>query len=64
MWVFKLASNLVGKAQQTHAGLCTEDASDYEKVKEAILQRYNIMEESYRQLFRSIQKTSSESTES
>ena len=29
-WVFKLASNLVGKAQQAYASLNAEDASDYD----------------------------------
>ena len=51
-WVFKLATNLIGKAQQAYAGLSTEDANNYDKVKEAILQRYDITEESYRQRFR------------
>ena len=37
-WVFKLASNLVGKAQLTYAGLSTEDAGNYDK----ILLRYDI----------------------
>ena len=57
-WVFKLASNLVGKAQQAYAGLSTEDASSYEKLKKAILLRYDITEESYRQRFRSMKKKS------
>lgn len=39
-WTFKLAPNLVGKAQQASAGLSTADAGDYDKLKEAILQRY------------------------
>ena len=60
-WVFKLASNLTGKAQQAYAGLSTEDASNYEKLKEAILQRYDITEESYRQRFRLVKKKSGES---
>ena len=53
-WVFKLATNLVGKAQQAYAALTTEDAMSYENVKEAILQRYNITSESYRQRFRAL----------
>ena len=61
-WVFKLASNLIGKAQQAYAGLSTEDASDYNKLKEAILQRYDITEESYRQRFRAIKRKSGESS--
>ena len=55
-WVFKLASNLVGKAQQAYAGLSTEDASSYDRLKEAILQRYDITKESYRQRFRESSK--------
>ena len=36
-WVFKLATNLVGKAQQAYAALGPEDAGSYKAVKEAIL---------------------------
>ena len=61
-WVFKLASNLVGKAQQAYAGLSTEDASSYDRLKEAILQRYDITEESYRQRFRLVKKKLGESS--
>lgn len=60
-WVFKLASNLVGKAQQAYASLSTEDASDYDKLKQAILQKFDITEESYRQRFRSSQRKQNES---
>ena len=38
-----------------------EDSRDYEKVKEAILRRYDITEESYRQRFRSAKKRGKES---
>ncbi len=34
----------------------TEDAGDYEQLKAAVLKRYDINEESYRQRFRSIVK--------
>jgi len=44
---------LVGKAQQAYAGLSVTDASDYDQLKSAILQRYDITEESYDQCFRS-----------
>ena len=50
-WAFKLASNLVGKAQMAYASMNAADASSYDKLKEAILQRYDISEESYRQRF-------------
>ena len=51
-WAYKLALQLVVKAQQAYAGLTVADAGDYEKLKLAILWRYDIMEDSYRQRFR------------
>ena len=62
-WAFKLAPNLVGKAQQAYAGLSTADASDYDKLKEAILQRHDITEESYRQQFHAVKKSGGSSKE-
>ena len=61
-WAFKLAANLVGRAQQTYAALSSVDAASYEKLKAAILQRYDITEESYRQRFRSVRKKTGESS--
>ena len=52
-WAFRLAPQLVGKAQQAYAGMSVADAGDYEKLKAAVLRRYDITEESYRQRFRS-----------
>ena len=60
-WAFKLAAHLVGKAQEAYAALSIEDARSYEKVKEAILQRFDITEESYRQRFRTTKKKTEES---
>ena len=60
-WAFKLAPQLTGKAQQAYAAMATEDAGDYDKVKAAILKRYNINEETYRQRFRATKKAASES---
>jgi len=51
-WAFKLAPQLVSKAQQAYAALSPDDAKDYAKLKKAILHRYDINEESYRQRFR------------
>ena len=51
-WVFKLAPQLTGKAQQTYAAMSAENSTDYEAVKAVILRRYNINEETYRQRFR------------
>ena len=36
-WTYKLAPQLVGKAQQAYAAKTPEDASDYAKLKQAIL---------------------------
>ena len=51
-WAFKLAPQLTGKAQKAYAGMGATEAGDYEKLKAAILKRYDITEESYRQRFR------------
>ena len=53
-WSFKLAPQLTGKAQQAYAALTPDDAKDYESVKAAILRRYNINDEMYRQRFRNL----------
>ena len=41
-WEFKLAPNLLGKAQLAYAAMNSDDARDYEQVKKTILLRYNI----------------------
>ena len=51
-WAFYLAPQLTGRAQQAYAALNEEDARSYAKIKAAILRRYNITEETYRQQFR------------
>ena len=60
-WVSKLAPQLTGKAQQAYAALGADESQDYEVLKRAILQRYDINEESYRQRLRSIKKSEDES---
>ena len=60
-WSFQLAPQLTGKAQQAHAALPPEDAKDYDSVKEAILRRYDINEETYRQRFRKLRPREGES---
>ena len=60
-WVFKLAAHLVGKAQEAYAALSLEESRDYERVKGAILRRFDITEDSYRQRFRSTRKKEDES---
>ena len=60
-WVYKLAPQLSGKAQQAYAAMSSEEAVDYERVKAAILKRYDINEETYRLRFRSVMKSLDES---
>ena len=47
-WAVKLAPQLTGKAQLAYAAMKMEDAGRYDKLKEAILRRYDISEETYR----------------
>ena len=60
-WVYKLAPQLSGKAQQAYAAMSSEEAVDYERVKAAILKRYDINEETYRLRFRSVMNSLDES---
>ena len=60
-WPFQLAPQLTGKAQQAYAALAPEDAKDYDTVKTAILRRYIINEETYRQRFRALKPREDES---
>ena len=50
-WAYKLAPQLTGRAQQAYAALPADQAGTYEVVKAAILRRYDINEETYRQRF-------------
>ena len=50
-WSFKLAPQLIGKAQQAYAAMGADEAADYDQLKAAILRRYGINEENYRQRF-------------
>ena len=53
-WAFKLAPQLSGRAQQAYAALDPSVAECNATVKAAILRRYNINDETYRQRFRSL----------
>ena len=57
-WPFQLAPQLTGKAQQAYAALNPDDAKDYDAVKTAILRRYNINDDTYRQRFRALKQES------
>ena len=60
-WALQLVPQLRGKAQHANAAMRDSDALDYSKVKAAILKRYNISEETYRQRFRITRKKEGES---
>ncbi|XP_024117599.1 uncharacterized protein LOC112139127, partial [Oryzias melastigma] len=53
-WVFRLIPLLTGKARSAYVNMDVDDSLDYEKVKTAILHKYDINPESYRQRFRSL----------
>ncbi|XP_043919263.1 zinc finger and SCAN domain-containing protein 21-like isoform X2 [Protopterus annectens] len=54
-WVSYLVPYLSGRAQMAYSNLDARHAEDYSQVKDAILQEYNINEETYRLRFRTYQ---------
>ncbi|KAJ8049650.1 hypothetical protein HOLleu_02488 [Holothuria leucospilota] len=53
-WSILIQSNFTGKAQEVYSALSIEDSMDYDKVKKAILQAYELVPEAYRQNLESI----------
>lgn len=53
-WVFHLLPLLTGKARGAYVHMDIDDSLDYDKVKTAILDKYDINPETYRQRFRSL----------
>ena len=51
-WAIKLSALLTGRAMDVHARMSDADASDYYKLKKALLTRYNYTEDGYRKRFR------------
>ena len=51
-WAFILAPHLTGRAQKAYMALANDDANDYYALKQAILKRYDINEETHRRKFR------------
>ncbi|XP_038147858.1 uncharacterized protein LOC119787881 [Cyprinodon tularosa] len=54
-WVFHLIPLLTGKARGAYVHMDMDDSLDYDKVKEAVLQKYDINPETYRLRFRSLE---------
>ncbi|KAJ8050516.1 hypothetical protein HOLleu_03747 [Holothuria leucospilota] len=55
-WSILIQNNFKGKAQEVYSALSIEDSMDYDKVKKAILQAYELVPEAYRQKFRKNRK--------
>ncbi|XP_026065997.1 uncharacterized protein LOC113048415 isoform X2 [Carassius auratus] len=60
-WAFRLIPLLTGKARAAYVLMDIDDSLDYDCVKSAILRKYDISSETYRQRFRSLEVESSES---
>ncbi|XP_019634351.1 PREDICTED: uncharacterized protein LOC109477509 [Branchiostoma belcheri] len=52
-WASSLSALLTGKALDVYSRLSDAEAQDYDKVKEAILKRYELTEDGFRKKFRS-----------
>ncbi|KAJ8020406.1 hypothetical protein HOLleu_39989 [Holothuria leucospilota] len=59
-WSILIQSNFTGKAQEVYSALSIEDSMDYDKVKKAILQAYELVPEAYRQKFRKYRKANTQ----
>ncbi|KAL2102544.1 hypothetical protein ACEWY4_001712 [Coilia grayii] len=59
VWTMVLQCVFTGKAQEAYSSLPLQDASDYEKVKKAVLRIYSLVPEAYRQKYRSFLKSDS-----
>ena len=51
-WAIKLSALLTGRAMDVYTRMSDADASDYDKLKKALLTRYNYNEDGYRKRFR------------
>ena len=51
-WAIKLSALLTGRAMDVYTRMSDVDASDYDKLKKALLTRYNYTEDGYRKRFR------------
>ncbi|GFO24246.1 reverse transcriptase [Plakobranchus ocellatus] len=51
-WSSSLCALLIGRALDCYGQLSAEQAKDYDKVKEALMKRYDLTEDGYRRKFR------------
>ena len=59
-WAFSLSALLQGKALDVYSRMSVYDISDYDKVKSALLKRYEMTEDAYRVKFRTSRPEKSE----
>ena len=59
-WAPRLAAVLTGKAREAYAAMPIEDIESYDKVKLAVLKKYRLGSEAYREKFRTSHKKSDE----
>ena len=52
IWAIKLSALLTGRAMDVYTRMSDADTSDYDKLKKALLTRYNYTEDGYRKRFR------------
>ena len=62
-WATNLSALLCGKALDTYARLSDQDALDYDKVKAALLKRYDLTSEGFRKRFRGARPEQGETAE-
>ena len=60
IWAPRFGAVLTGKAQEAYSRLSLEDSKDYEKIKSAILRKYELSAEAYRRKFRFCKRKSDE----
>ncbi|GFO27101.1 hypothetical protein PoB_005360600 [Plakobranchus ocellatus] len=60
-WSSSLCVLLSGRAMDCYGRLSAEQAKDYDKVKEALMKRYDLTEDSYRREFRTCKLAEGES---
>ncbi|XP_051979360.1 uncharacterized protein LOC127640703 isoform X1 [Xyrauchen texanus] len=59
-WAARVVTLLTGKALEAYAGMDEQRSGFYEDIKAAVLAKYNVTEETYRQRFRSLTVPSGE----
>src|SRR5215469_13699931 len=62
LWTGKLAPSLTGRANDVYVNLNEEDSKNYEKLKEALLKKYNLTENGYKKKFKESKPENNEDT--